>query len=189
MRTRMTMIHATLLAALAVAGCKRSTSGPAAPPAGQERGDCRADGGCDPGLDCRSNLCVRPPPADCSKVAEQLSFLLLDNYTPREQRDGFLAEAKRQCQTSYLSKDDGECLMRAPSRAALRECPRPIGIGDCERIKAHLDKVRSGSGVDAYLVTGADRIIGRCKTEAPTLGFEQCVLATRTLDEVERCTW
>lgn len=177
-----------LLAALAATGCKR-TATPAATPAGQERGECRADGGCDPGLECRSNLCVRPPPADCAQVAEQLSFLMLDNYTPHDQRAAFLAETRRQCDAMFLSKDDGACLLRARSRAELRDCPRPLGLGDCAKLKAHLERIRGASGVDAYLVTPADRVIDRCKTEAPSLAFEQCVLATRALDEVERCTW
>jgi hypothetical protein len=184
-------VHVALATALVVASlaaCKRS-SGPARPPAGTERGDCRGDGSCDDGLECRSNLCVRPPPADCTKVAEQLSYLLLDNYAPQEQRAAFMAEIRRQCQDTHLDKDDGECLVRAQHRAELRECPRPLGIGDCEKIKAHVERLRGTSGVDAYLVTGADRIVGRCKGEAPTLAFEQCVLAARTLDDVERCPW
>ena len=38
-------------------------NGSAAPVVGQERGDCRPDRSCDPGLTCLSNLCVRPPTA------------------------------------------------------------------------------------------------------------------------------
>jgi hypothetical protein len=189
--TTITTSILALVAALALAACTQGSSQPSAvgAPVGQERGDCRPGGGCDPGLDCRSNLCVRPPPADCAKVAEQLSFLMLDNYTPREQRDGFLAETRRQCETMHLSKDDGECLLRARTRGELGACPRPLGVGDCAKIKQHLEQVRGGSGVDAYLVTEADRIIGRCKAEAPTLIFEQCVMAAKTLDDVGRCSW
>lgn len=172
----------------AFAACKQ-TSKASGPPAGQERGDCRPDSSCDPGLTCLSNLCVRPPPADCKKVAEAMSFVLLDNYTPREQRTAFFDETQRQCEAAHLSTDDGECLMKATSRANLRDCPVPLGIGDCAKITAHLDKLRGTSGVDAYLVTGADRIATRCKTEAPSIAFEQCVLGTHTIEEVERCSW
>lgn len=182
-------MRSLIVAMLVMSACAQEAAGPAAAPVGQERGDCRGDGGCDPGLDCRSNLCVRPPPADCAKVAEQLSFLMLDNYTPREQRERFLAEAKQQCETMALSKEDAACVLAAKSRGELRACPRPIGIGDCARIRAHLEQLRGTSGVDAYLVTDADRVIGRCKAEAPTIVFEQCVLASRTLDDVGRCTW
>lgn len=178
----------SLCLAASLAGCKQSTK-PSGPPAGQERGDCRPDGACDPGLLCLSNLCVRPPPADCKKVAEQLSFILLDNYTPREQRTAFMDEARRQCEAEHLSADDAECLTRAKTRVELRECPVPLGVGDCKKITAHLESLETASGVDAYLVTGADRIVSRCKSEAPSLAFEQCVLAAKQVEEVERCSW
>lgn len=180
------MVLLCLVASLVA--CKGASQA-AGPPAGQERGDCRPDRTCDPGLSCLSNLCVRPPPADCAKIAEQLSFILLDNYTPREQRAAFMAEARGQCDAARLSADDGECITRAQSRAELRECPVTIGLGDCAKITAHLEKLQSSSGVDAYLVTGADRIVSRCKGEAPSLAFEQCVLAATKVEEVERCSW
>ena len=182
-------IIALLMCAAGAAACKQSASNAPSAPLGQERGDCRPGGGCDPGLQCRSNLCVRPPPADCAEVALQVSYQMLDNYTPREQRDAFLAETRKQCEAMYLSKDDGDCLVRARSRAEMGQCPRTIGLGDCGKIKAHLEQIRGGSGVDAYLVTDADRVISRCKSEVPTLAFEQCVLASRTLDDVGRCSW
>ncbi len=175
-------------AVLALGACKQGSSAPSAA-AGTERGDCRAGGTCDPGLECRSNLCVRPPPADCTKVAEALSFLMLDNYTPREQRDRFTSDSKQRCEQMALSTEDAACLLAAKSRGDLRDCPRPLGVGDCARIRAHLEQLRGTGGVDAYLVTDADRVIGRCKSEAPTIVFEQCVLASRTLDDVGRCTW
>jgi len=171
----------------AAAGCKKpATPGPAA---GVERGPCRPDSSCDPGLTCLSQLCVRPPPADCAKVAEQLSYLLLDNYAPRDQRDQFLAETRRQCEAEHLAERDGDCLIAARSRADLRDCPHPLGIGDCRKIEAHLESLRGSSGVDAYLVTPADRVVSRCKSEAPSLAFEQCALAARSLDDIERCAW
>ncbi|HUQ03181.1 MAG TPA: hypothetical protein VM261_11850 [Kofleriaceae bacterium] len=181
-------ISLALCAVLSIAGCKASTK-ESGPPAGQERGDCRPDGACAPGLQCLSNLCVRPPPADCKAVAEQLSFILLDNYTPREQRTAFMEEARRQCDAAHLSADDGECLTRAKTRVELRDCPVPLGVGDCKKITAHLEAMAKTGSVDAYLVTGADRIVTRCKSEAPSLAFEQCVLAAHTVEEVERCTW
>ncbi|MBZ0232904.1 MAG: hypothetical protein K8M05_11290 [Deltaproteobacteria bacterium] len=183
----MKLLLALCLAA-SLAGCKRSSQA-AGPPAGQERGDCRPDRSCDPGLQCLSNLCVRPPPADCARIAEQLSFLLLDNYTPREQRTAFTDAARRQCVAAHLSADDGECITRAKHRGELRDCPVALGLGDCATITAHLEKLQSASGVDAYLVTGADRIVSRCKREVPSLAFEQCVLAAAKVEEVERCTW
>lgn len=181
-----------LLAALALAptACRDKTaSGPAGPATGQERGACRPDRGCDRGLTCLSDLCVRPPAADCAKVGDNLAYLLLDNYAPREERDGLRADVARQCEEQGLSAADGQCLIRATTKAEVQACPRVVGLGDCARITAHLDGIRASSGVDAYLVTGADRIIARCRTESPTLGFERCVLAAHTLDDVDRCTW
>ena len=182
------------LAALAAfgAGChgkEAEKRGPVGPVAGAERGACRADRGCDPGLTCLSDLCVRPPAADCAKVGETLAYILLDNYAPREERERTRADIARQCQDQGLSVEDGQCLIRAKDRAEVRACPRGLGFGDCKRIVAHLDGIRGASGVDAYLVTGADRIIARCRTESPLLGFERCVLAARTIVDVESCTW
>ena len=187
-RSSCAAVIAVALAALA--GCKGSSSTPApsAPP-GTERGACRPDRTCDRGLVCLSDLCVRPAGADCAKVGEALAFVLLDNYAPREERDGLRADVARQCQDLGLTADEGACLQRAQSRADLRACPRQVGLGDCKRITAHLEGLRTGSGVDAYLVTGADRIVSRCRSESPTLAFERCALAARTIDDVDRCVW
>jgi hypothetical protein len=182
------LVVALTLALVAVTSCRRTASKPATP-AGQERGPCRSDRTCDPGLTCLSELCVRPPAADCAKVGEHVAYLLLDNYAPREERDAVRTDVTRQCQELGLSAADGACVLAVKSRGELRSCPRVVGLGDCPRIVAHLDSIRSKSGVDAYLVTGADRLIARCRNEAPTLAFERCVLAARTIDDVDRCVW
>jgi hypothetical protein len=191
MTTMTTMTLATLAAAALAVGCGRAGGDRAAPApaAGTERGACRPDRSCDRGLQCLSDLCVRPPSADCAKVGEALSYLLLDNYAPAETRAALAADVSRQCQEQGLSADEGACLARAQSRADLRACPKVVGLGDCARIRAHLERMRGDSAVDAYLVTGADRVIARCRSESPTLAFERCVLAARTLDDVERCAW
>ncbi len=183
----MTRHHLARLAVLALAGCRADA--PSDGVAGAERGPCKRGRACDDGLTCLSDLCVRPPPADCAAVGKQLSFRFLDNYTPRAQRDAFVAEVGRQCETGRLSERDGACLVRARNRAELRACPRPIGIGDCAKLESHFATLPTGNDVDAYLVTDADRALARCKTEAPSLAFEQCALAARALDEVARCTW
>jgi|GEM_PF-6552381 len=178
-------------ASVSATACKRDASPPAVSSAGvgSERADCRPDRSCDPGLTCLSNLCVRPPPADCAKVGQALGFIFLDNYTPREERAGFLAEVARQCAAANLSREDGECLAAAKTRVELRNCPTPVGLGDCKKITTHLDEVRVRDGVDAYLVTSADRLIQRCKSEVPSLAFERCALAAKTMVDLERCTW
>lgn len=177
---------------LGLVACKRDSGATAAAPGaaiGTERGDCRPDRSCDPGLVCLSNLCVRPPPADCAKVGEALGFIFLDNYTPREARRGFLDEVVKQCTAANLSREDGECLAAAKTRLDLRNCPHPIGLGDCKKITAHVDDVRTRDGVDAYLVTSADRLIERCRGEVPSLAFERCALAAKTMDDLQRCAW
>lgn len=53
-----TSLHRTpILVALLLAGCGKG-EGEVSIPAGEERGPCRADGSCDDGLTCLSNLCV-----------------------------------------------------------------------------------------------------------------------------------
>ncbi|HVV88678.1 MAG TPA: hypothetical protein VHE35_36790 [Kofleriaceae bacterium] len=182
---------ALVAGAMLGAGCHRGARPGAAPApaAGTERGACRPDRSCDRGLTCLSELCVRPPAADCAKVGEAMSYLLLDNYAPRDERDALRAAIAKQCADESLSADDGACLVRARSRADLRACPHLVGLGDCAKITAHLDGLRATGGVDAYLVTGADRVIARCKNETPTLAFERCVMATHTVDDVDRCVW
>ena len=166
-----------------------SGGGAAAPQAGAERGDCRPDRSCDPGLTCLSNLCVRPPPADCAKVAEALGPIFLDNYTPREERDRFAADVRRECESASFTREDGECLSRAKTRQDINACPHPIGLGDCKKITKAADELRLKSGVDAYLVTAADRLIDRCKSEVPTRAFELCVVGATSMDALERCVW
>ena len=192
MMTRTSLVTALAIAIAVGAGaCKKphESAAPAGAAIGTERGDCRPDRSCDPGLVCLSNLCVKPPPADCAKVGEALGFIFLDNYTPREERAGFLAEVNRQCAAANLSREDGECLANAKTRTDLRNCPHPIGLGDCKKISAHADDLRTRDGVDAYLVTGADRLIERCRTEVPSLAFERCVLAAKAMSDLERCAW
>lgn len=183
----------TMVIVLGLVACKGQDGGggTAAPKiaAGAERGDCRPDRSCDPGLVCLSNLCVQPPPADCAKVAETLGFVFLDNYAPREERAAFAAEVQKQCVAANLTKDEGECLGRAQSRADVHACPRPIGLGDCKKIGAHVDTLRASDKVDAYLVTPAERMVERCRAEVPTLAFERCVLASKSMSDIERCAW
>jgi hypothetical protein len=68
-------------------------------------------------------------------------------------------------------------------------CPHPIGLGSCKAILAHAEELRAKSGVDAYLVTPADRLVERCKSESPTRAFEQCALAATSMDDLARCAW
>jgi hypothetical protein len=183
MKTATTWI---VTATLALAACAKSASGPAA---GKERGPCYGNGTCDTGLVCLSELCVAPPAADCAKVAEHLSYLLLGNYAPREERAAFLANIQQECVAMKLSKEDGACLLRAEGRQSIGQCERPLGVGDCKKVVAHLKSILPSGGPDPWLVTEADRYIARCKNEVPSKAFETCVLGVKAPKELARCAW
>ncbi|HVV84966.1 MAG TPA: hypothetical protein VHE35_18005, partial [Kofleriaceae bacterium] len=59
-----------MLAAACGAAC-----GSAAPAVGRERGACRTDGTCDPGLQCLSKVCVELTGERCQQVGERAGAL------------------------------------------------------------------------------------------------------------------
>jgi hypothetical protein len=81
---------------------------------GAERQPCRAADGdkprCQAGLTCMSDLCVRPPPADCASVAESLVSIELGNYAPRGERAAALPAKPALCERLKISAAEGECL-------------------------------------------------------------------------------
>jgi hypothetical protein len=184
------MRAALVLALLLVAACKNQDAGASAPPsgapAGTERGACYGNNTCNDGLVCLSDLCVRPPGADCAQVAEKLSYLMLGNYADRDARTAFLASTRDDCEAAHLTKDEGACLMSAPHRNALSQCPKVIGVGDCKKILAHLPDL---TGQDQYQTTEADHVASRCKNETPSKAFELCALAAKDVKDLERCSW
>src|SRR4051812_2182289 len=101
-----------LLVAVGLLGCQHNRDvGDDHPTiAGKERADCRSDKTCDQGLWCLSNLCVRPPAADCQVVADELASIDLGNYAEPEDRAPVVAKYKSQCETLYVSKEEGVCL-------------------------------------------------------------------------------
>lgn len=114
-----------LVAALIAGACAKDPSS-ATPAAGSERGACYGNGTCNDGLVCLSDLCVRPPPADCVQVARKVGYLTLSNYTPKEQREAFEGRAVAACKSLHLSRDEGNCILRARSRQELAGCPKPL---------------------------------------------------------------
>jgi hypothetical protein len=113
--------------AVGLLGCQHDRAGDernasAAGALGKERGDCRPDKTCDPGLLCLSNLCVRPPPADCALVSEELASLDLGNYAEPEDRAPVVAKYKALCESTYLSKEEGVCLDKAKDKFAAAQC-------------------------------------------------------------------
>ncbi|HSD90500.1 MAG TPA: hypothetical protein VLB44_23405, partial [Kofleriaceae bacterium] len=147
-----------------LAGCQRSPdeakasatqaagSAKAAVVAGTERGDCRPDHTCDTGLLCLSDLCVRPPAADCAAVAEIIASFELGNYAPRDKRDAMLGQKKAMCEAQRLSKDDQKCIVDAKDKWAIVKCAPAMypelastnqgsGATDCEAVVATLTRI------------------------------------------------
>lgn len=108
---------------LAVAGLAACDKGGGA---GKERGACYGNGTCDPGLVCLSELCVRPPPADCGKIGEKLASYRLGNYAPRDERASVVGELTAACEQARLTADEGACILDAKGRIELARCPRPL---------------------------------------------------------------
>jgi hypothetical protein len=121
-----------LLAALLVVACDKGggTSGGGGAGggtgSGAERGRCYPNGTCNDGLVCLSDVCVRPPPADCAKVATKLASYRLGNYAPRDERDKVIEELRASCVAAQLSVEEGDCILEATGRLAVARCPEPL---------------------------------------------------------------
>ena len=107
---------------------------------GTERADCNA-GKCNTGLLCLSNVCVRPPPADCTVVAETIASMELGNYAEPEERAPVVAKYKSACDKAYVSKEEGECIDKARDKWSAGQCaPRMFPEmaasknGDCKKV-------------------------------------------------------
>lgn len=111
--------------ALVIAAC---ASGDQArlPPAGTERGTCRANDVCDVGLECWSARCVRPPPAACGEVARRLVGYRVGNYAPPEEIATATVAITTLCQEQQLTAREGRCLLDARGEAELLDCGRVV---------------------------------------------------------------
>src|SRR4051812_45209843 len=136
------VVVAILLAAVGCQGGKKD-AGASRPALGKERGDCKPLGICDPGLMCLSNLCVRPPPADCKAIAEQLASMDLGNYAEVEQRTPLVAKYQAACDKAFVSKEQGACIEKATDKYTAQQCAPAMfpelkaesgGTGDCQTI-------------------------------------------------------
>lgn len=144
------MSRFALVVIVLAAACSRDSRGEA----GKERGDCRTGDKdkCDTGLLCLSNLCVRPPPADCKIVAETLASMDLGNYAEPEQRAPVVAKYEAACTKAYVSKEEGECLDKAKDKWSAGQCaPRMFpemastNAGDCKQVVAKVESVMKSS--------------------------------------------
>ncbi len=123
--------------------------------AGHERGDCRPDQSCDPGLVCLSNVCVRPPPADCQLIADQLASMELGNYAEVEVRAPVVANYKAACEKAYITKEEGGCLDKAHDKWSAAQCaPRMFpemassNTGDCVDVATRLRTLMTKRAAD-----------------------------------------
>ncbi len=196
---------------LAVVGCKQAdsgtASGPPRPAKGKERGDCIAPkatpeqpvdeyavGTCDPGLLCLSNLCVRPPPADCQAIAEQLTSFDLGNYAEPEERAPVAEKYGKACRKAMVSKEQGECIAKATDRFSAFQCaplmfpdlgkPATGGGSECEQITTVLKKfvAKSLNGAqDPQTTRMVDAMLSAMKDSCDQDGWppvvKQCILA------------
>jgi hypothetical protein len=117
----MKLTVATWMLCLAIAGCQGDHTADRLR-VGVERSTCRPDRTCDPGLLCLSDLCVRPPPADCDAVAEQLASIDLGNYAEPEDRAPVIARYKAACAAALISREEAQCIDRARDRSSAALC-------------------------------------------------------------------
>ncbi len=135
-----------------LAGCQQDKApaggGNSAGNVGQERGECRPDKTCDPNLLCLSNLCVRPPAADCAPLAEDLTSMELGNYAEPEEREPVVAKYKAQCEQAMITKEEGQCLDKTRDKWSAAQCvPRmfpEMASTDNGQCGAIGDKVAAG---------------------------------------------
>jgi hypothetical protein len=182
-----------------VCGCNDPQGAVASPSAkpgdradlGHERQDCRADKTCEPGLWCLSNLCVRPPGADCKLVAEELASIDLGNYAEPETREPVVAKYKDQCDKLMISKDEGACLDKAHDRWAAAQCvPRlfpdmaSTSSNDCKligaKIKAAIEKQANyvnNPQMKPWFDTTIKVVTESCEKDAWPDALKKCVLA------------
>lgn len=158
---------------------------------GKERGDCKPNKVCDPGLQCLSNLCVRPPGADCQVVADGLASLDLGNYAEPETRTPVVARYRAACEKAYVTKEQGECLAKVMDKWSASQCApdmfpeqKSTGAGgDCgaiaTKIRAQMSKSMTGS--DPKTQEMFTKVMGvvqqSCEQDAWPDGFKKCILA------------
>ena len=174
-----------LVSALSILGllaCKQK-----APPVGTERGACYGNKTCNEGLQCLSGVCVRPPPPDCAKVAEKLSFLTLSNYAKRAERQAYISRTTTTCMQAKLTHDEADCILEAKNRGALTRCPKPLALGNCERVLAHERKILSGDNAGLSDMLDPGPALRRCQQQGISREYEDCVTSASTKEQLDRC--
>ncbi|MDX2091343.1 MAG: hypothetical protein SFX73_26020 [Kofleriaceae bacterium] len=192
---------------LAALGCTKSSDAPPRAARGTERGDCRPAvdkgglGTCDPGLLCLSNLCVRPPPADCQKVADHVASIELGNYAEPEARAPVVTKLKAACEKAFVSKEQGDCVEKATDKWAAMQCAptmfpemKSTNDGMCgqvmARVKALIEK-QMGPSADA----NATKMVGSmmevmrqsCEQDGWPDELKKCIVQSSDDDAMAAC--
>jgi hypothetical protein len=169
---------------------------------GKERGACYGNGTCDQGLQCLSQVCVRPPPADCDKVAAKLAGYRLGNYAPREERDAALATLAQQCADAQLSEDEGACILNAKGRLELAGCPRPLleelapdKTGCAEAAQSIVNALTASMGQAPDMRAKIERVTpealaaltGSCVDDRWPKELVRCTAIARTPEDMNQC--
>ena len=206
------MLRHGALVCLLLAACQREQTAPPGPSnqlgpssdrsaLGRERNDCRHDKTCDPGLFCLSNLCVKPPPADCTVVAETFTSFELGNYADPEERAPMVAKWKAECEKAYVTKEEGKCIDDARDKWTASQCvPRMFpeltqkpSTGDCAQVAASF---RTSIGAqmpqaDPQTKAMVDAMIGAihasCDEDQWPGAVVQCYLASSSMDAMQKC--
>jgi hypothetical protein len=171
---------------LVLFGCSKK-----GPEAGSERGPCYGNKTCNEGLICLSDLCVRPPPADCDKVVEKLGFLTLSNYAPRSQRKQLREQLVPLCKNAHLSERDGDCILGAKNKRDLKKCKIAFLAGDCKRMLDHVRKVIASKDakLEKMLARQTEaKMLSECERLGVTKADEACVLGASTPDQLKSCS-
>lgn len=185
------MRNLALLAVAVVAALAGCSDGD--PPAGGERAACRADGTCDVGLECWSEVCVRPPSADCGAVAARLAPIRLGNYATDLERGPVLAELRAQCQREQLTAREGRCLVSAADDDALADCPRAL-LPELDGVRRRclplgpIALAFEGGQVSAAAAHAiSETLVEQCIAERYAKPITTCMAGAGTVDAVRAC--
>jgi hypothetical protein len=184
----MSGMRALLLAALAsLAACQH-------PPAiGSERQSCRPNKTCDDGLLCLSDLCVRPPPADCGEVAEQLTAFEVGNYAEPEQRAATLTHERARCEAAHVSRDAGACIAKAKTRWEAVDCAPALfptlAHVTCDEVLTKMKSMVGGGMSRAELDKMLPILKASCEADGWPTAFKACIAAAGDgkVDDLKAC--
>ena len=185
-----TVAFAVTICGLELVACQRSHH------PGEERENCRDDHTCDHGLLCLSNLCVRPPPADCNDVAQTLTSLELGNYAPPEERAPVVARYKAKCEAAMVSKEEGACLVKARDLPTGTACVPSMfaagagsGSADCADVVRRVREAVAADAVGSDAQRLIDQMQASCTEDAWPEPLKRCIVAAKPRDRaaLDKC--